>query len=156
MKFFLGKAIGPVLAPYDYKSNSGARSAKIHINIDDRKDNDPMSFYFNGGPYFEDMSQEGMSVLAWYEFDSKKLPAILYIKYGQVIMSEIVTESIKLASLLFFYIWKILGIFFTLLWLEWKKIKLSSSKESTTHIKYHVSNTNSFKWLHEYMKKKLT
>ena len=55
-----------------------------------------MSFYFNGGPYFEEISQEGMSVLAWYEFDSKKLPAILYIKYGQgnVILSGVHFEYI--------------------------------------------------------------
>lgn len=81
MKFFPGKAIGPVLAEYDYKSNSGARSANILVAMENLAG--PVNLFFNGGCYFEDAEHiDGVSVLAWYMLDDKKLPAIVTANYG--------------------------------------------------------------------------
>jgi len=59
LAFFSGIVRGPFLAPYDYKSESGARSANITWK-------DPLEFqkntlftvYYNGGGYFVDASRK--------------------------------------------------------------------------------------------------
>jgi len=94
LKFFPGKAIGPLLAPYDYESNKGARVATIAMNLGTSYHNLP--FFFDGGCFFEEaQSFPNVSVIGWYQTsESKKLPAILYIQHGKgrVILSGVHIE----------------------------------------------------------------
>ncbi len=70
LAFFPGKAIGPILAKYDYKSNSGARAIDIGKTV----------VYYNGGGYFENADKfNNVSILANYH---NKLPAIILVKIG--------------------------------------------------------------------------
>ncbi len=71
LAFFPGKSIGPVLAKYDYKNNSGARAADIG----------KATVYYNGGGYFENTSDfNNVSIIAKYKND---LSAIIHVKYGK-------------------------------------------------------------------------
>lgn len=112
LKFFPGKARGPLLAKYDYKSNSGARAASVNIsitNLDIKRaeiiHEKNINLFFNGGPYFENASSfPNVSILGYYnhspqlkenegknqeEFQEFKeefkanFPAIIYISYGK-------------------------------------------------------------------------
>ena len=74
LQFFPGKAIGPALAKYEYKNNSGARAANIKI------DNKNVRIYFNGGAYF-DNADKMTNILVIGTYDINK-PAIIYTKYG--------------------------------------------------------------------------
>lgn len=76
--FFRGKSIGPVLAPYDYKTQSGSRAAKIHVILDNPLD---VLVFYNGGGFFEDAEQySNTKVIGIYE---NNLPAIILVHYGK-------------------------------------------------------------------------
>lgn len=90
LSFFPGKAIGPVLAPYNYKNNSGARAALIKLNLPNNKS--LTHFYFNGGAYFQNAAAyPNVTVLGFYQTQNRLLPAILKINYGKgvVILSGV-------------------------------------------------------------------
>lgn len=83
LSFYDGKAIGPVLAPYDYLSNSGSRAAKVTFN------SKVASIYYNGGGYFEYAeSKPHTKVIGTY---ANHLPAIVSIQYqkGSVVLSGV-------------------------------------------------------------------
>lgn len=90
LTFFSGKAIGPILAKYNYKNQSSARSPKIKIELETIKE---ATVYYNGGGYFEKVENyPNIFVIGYYQLDHKKnLPAILHINYGQgnVILSGV-------------------------------------------------------------------
>lgn len=78
--FFKGKAIGPVLAPYDYASLKGVRAAAIRS-----AEQEPVSFYafFNGGPYFKDAATyERTKVWGYYQLPYSA-PAMISVDYGK-------------------------------------------------------------------------
>ncbi len=76
--FFPGSAIGPVLAKYHYKNNSGSRAARITLNTDHFKE---VIVYYNGGGYFERAQKyKNVSILGYYQ---NHLPAIISISYGK-------------------------------------------------------------------------
>lgn len=90
LSFFPGKAIGPVLAPYDYQSNSGARVAPIQLHLSSHIASTYL--YFNGGGYFKDAaSYPHTTVLGFYQTKNGQLPAIIKINYGKgvVILSGV-------------------------------------------------------------------
>jgi len=93
LSFFKGMAVGPTLAPYDYQSNQGARSAVLIGNGVLQALKQTYLTFFNGGCHFvfnEDCVDT--KVLAHYQFNYQ--PAILDIKVGQgrVILSGIHIE----------------------------------------------------------------
>lgn len=78
LSFFQGTVIGPVLAPYDYQSQRGARAANITLNLPHVKE---ASVYYNGGGYFEHTEKMPLThVIGRY---TNQLPAIIAIRYGQ-------------------------------------------------------------------------
>jgi biotin--protein ligase len=87
LAFFPGKAIGPILAPYDYRSESGARAASIQWGQVDGFFPIEMCFlvYYNGGCYFENANQyHSITVLAYYHtYDLLQKSAIIEAKVGQ-------------------------------------------------------------------------
>jgi biotin--protein ligase len=88
LEFFPGKAIGPILAPYDYNAPSGVRAADIKVEIGNYEAN--MHLFFEGGAYFKDAEHfSNVSVIGTYQ--EKNLPAIIYIKHGagHVILSGV-------------------------------------------------------------------
>lgn len=99
LQFFPGKAVGPLLAPYDYATNSGARAAAVyfHSAVPSWDSKKLVHLYFNGGPYFLDAENyKGVKVIGYYQIDSQKksLPAILKIEYGKgsVVLSGVHVE----------------------------------------------------------------
>ncbi|WP_339043947.1 BPL-N domain-containing protein [Cardinium endosymbiont of Tipula unca] len=56
LAFFPNKAIGPILAQYNYENNSGIRAACIRLVTDNEKGTKRLfrdiEVYYNGGPYF--------------------------------------------------------------------------------------------------------
>ncbi len=86
LAFFNGKSIGPVLAKYDYKTQSGARAAKIKITSSNLKE---ATIYYNGGGYFNNADKiKNVKVMGYY---SNQKPAIISIKYdkGYVVLSGV-------------------------------------------------------------------
>ena len=92
LSFFNGVVRGPVLAPYDYQSNSGARAAQITWK-------DPLGFqentsftvYYNGGGYFVGASTKNQTrVLASYDI-GEEVAAIVecQVGSGRVILSGV-------------------------------------------------------------------
>ncbi len=97
LKFFPSKAIGPALAKYDYKSNSGARAALLKIFVKNKIQSS--YFYSNGGGYFDTTNLnknqinksdlKSMKIIA--EYCEIKKPAIIFSKFGngKVILSMV-------------------------------------------------------------------
>jgi glutamine amidotransferase-like uncharacterized protein len=86
LKFFQGKAIGPILAPYDYKIQTGCRAAVLSTAFEDTPE---IAVYYNGGGFFENAEKfPHTEVIARYE---NKLPAIIKVDYGRgkVILSGV-------------------------------------------------------------------
>jgi glutamine amidotransferase-like uncharacterized protein len=86
LAFFEGKAIGPILAKYDYKTESGARAAKINITLSNIKE---ATVYYNGGGYFENGDNiKNTTVIGYY---TNQQPAIISINYakGHVVLSGV-------------------------------------------------------------------
>ena len=78
LAFFKGKAIGPILSKYDYKTESSARGAKINLTLNNLKE---ATVYYNGGGYFEDADKlKDTTVMGYY---TNQKPAIIYIKHGK-------------------------------------------------------------------------
>jgi glutamine amidotransferase-like uncharacterized protein len=78
LAFFPGKAIGPILAQYDYSSQRGARAAKISLKLNALK---ASKVYYNGGGYFESPEKyPNTTVLGRYQ---NGLSAIVYMSYGK-------------------------------------------------------------------------
>lgn len=78
LAFFGGSTIGPILAKYDYKSNSGTRAAKIKLELEQVKE---ANIYYNGGGYFKDATKyKDVVVLGYYE---NHLPAVIHILFGK-------------------------------------------------------------------------
>ncbi|MDF2577204.1 MAG: biotin-protein ligase [Chlamydiales bacterium] len=78
LSFFQGKAIGPILAPYDYKTHSSCRAAKISTIFSSV----PQTVvYYNGGGFFENVeSFSNTKVIATYE---NELPSIIAMTCGK-------------------------------------------------------------------------
>jgi biotin--protein ligase len=75
--FFRGSAIGPILAPYDYKTQSGSRAATINTTLPNVRET---TVFYNGGGFFENAEQyPNTKVIGTYDND---LPAIILINYG--------------------------------------------------------------------------
>lgn len=89
LAFFPGKAIGPILAKYDYKTNIGARAASIKVPAAKKE----VIAYYNGGSYFQNAdSYPNVEVIGYYNNSSPSLlPAIIKISYGKgkVILSGV-------------------------------------------------------------------
>lgn len=78
LRFFPGTVRGPNLAPYSYKSQSGARAAKLRW-----KEGDECFFYYNGGGYFVDAeSHQNVEILATYDEDFDRA-AIISCEVGK-------------------------------------------------------------------------
>lgn len=72
--FFNGSAIGPILCPYDYKTQSGSRVATIHTTLPNVT---KTIVFYNGGGFFENAEQySNTKVIGTYE---NNLPAIILI-----------------------------------------------------------------------------
>ncbi len=96
LSFFPGKAVGPTLATYDYKTNSGARAAVLQW---ESKTDFPFEkkfvVYYNGGCHFEDADQyKNVQVLANYASTAHPKAAIIEISVGKgrVILSGVHCE----------------------------------------------------------------
>lgn len=88
LSFFQGKAIGPILAEYDYSTNIGARVAYLKVDLDGVNKLSAYTYY-NGGGYFEDADNyDNVWVIARYE---NNLPAIIHVSYGlgNVVLSAV-------------------------------------------------------------------
>jgi len=97
LSFFPGKAIGPTLADYDYKSASGARAAEIRWDslTGSIPKNKNFLVYYNGGGHFENVSlYKNVTTLAWYGSSSKNKAAIVEVSVGKgkVILSGVHCE----------------------------------------------------------------
>ena len=93
LNFFPGIAKGPALAPYDYKSNSGSRAARILVSNGGLKEKAVV--YFNGGPEFiADPNSQNFKIIARYEDLPENPPAIVEISVGSgaVILSGVHLE----------------------------------------------------------------
>lgn len=78
LQLFKGKAIGPILAPYDYRSYRGARAANLNTSFSSF--HNPCVFY-NGGGYFENAAAcPNTQVIASYQ---NGLPAVIKTPYGK-------------------------------------------------------------------------
>jgi len=90
LSFFPGIVRGPMLAPYDYATNSGCRAAKVKWCGDATF----YTTYFNGGGYFVDAGRNpNVTVLANY-CEGNDLPAIIECKVrsGKAILSGVHIE----------------------------------------------------------------
>lgn len=87
LQFFPGVVRGPVLAPYDYKTDSGARAAYIQWG------KRIIRLYFNGGGCFVDADKmPNISVLANYKMeDNTQRPAVIEATsgLGKVVLSGV-------------------------------------------------------------------
>ncbi|MEM6879522.1 MAG: BPL-N domain-containing protein [Bacteroidota bacterium] len=88
LRFFPGKVIGPILAPYDDATNKGARVASLRIDWQPLiKQSIPgtIPVYYNGGGYFEAAeAYKNVEILGSYQLENDRLlPAILKMKYKQ-------------------------------------------------------------------------
>ncbi len=86
LRFFPGKAIGPVLAPYQYDIPSGSRAAMIYTNSLHIK---KTLLFYNGGGFFENASKyPNTQIIGTY---ANHLPAIILIHHakGKVLLSGV-------------------------------------------------------------------
>lgn len=95
LSFFPGIVRGPILAPYDYGSESGARAAKItwQAPIGFHK-NTSFTVYYNGGGYFVDANTKNQTnILASYDSEGE-IAAIVecLVGSGRVILSGVHIE----------------------------------------------------------------
>ncbi|WP_068466791.1 BPL-N domain-containing protein [Candidatus Protochlamydia phocaeensis] len=84
LAFFPGSAKGPVLAPYDYLSESGARAAQVTWAVEEAfPKGERFTIFYNGGCYFvEAPAYKDVSILAFYDLE-ETLPAIIQCRIGQ-------------------------------------------------------------------------
>jgi biotin--protein ligase len=92
LALFPGVVRGPVLAPYDYFSQSGARAAQLIWSAEEGfVKGELFTVFYNGGGYFVGASGcQDTSVLAFYD-TQRSLPAIIQCQVGQgtVILSGV-------------------------------------------------------------------
>lgn len=95
LAFFPNKAIGPILAKYNYNNNSGSRAARIRL-VTNKKTSSlfkDIAIYYNGGPYFNaPQLYNNVKALAYYQISKcEHLAAIIKIKKekGTVILSGV-------------------------------------------------------------------
>ena len=83
LAFFPGTVSGPILAPYDYLTNSGARVAKLRWNVTEQFSRGTLltMFYNGGGTFVHAEKYPGITVLAYY--DACCSPAIIECTIGQ-------------------------------------------------------------------------
>jgi biotin--protein ligase len=83
LRFFPGTEIGPALAPYDYKSNSGARVPVLRLDPRVSTGIHKLPAFVNGGGYFKRATAYSkVSVLAWYPGPEGRA-AIVKIRVGK-------------------------------------------------------------------------
>ncbi len=90
LAFFPGSVCGPILAPYVYNSDEGARIADVSW-----VDSNLYNVYFNGGGYFVDAHQyHNVTVLAKYTNSEFEQAAIVecYVGQGKAILTGIHPE----------------------------------------------------------------
>lgn len=91
LSFFPGVVRGPILAPYNYNNESGARAAKITWkNSNTSKESDCL-VYYNGGGFFVDAYKKvNCNIIATYNTKEEEA-AIIECKVGQgkVILSGV-------------------------------------------------------------------
>lgn len=86
LQFFEGKAVGPILAPYDYRTNSGSRAAQLFTVF---KEVPQTEVYYNGGGFFESPERfSNTRVLATYDNGLAAMVSIHYGK-GRVVLSGV-------------------------------------------------------------------
>ncbi|MCA9506953.1 MAG: hypothetical protein KC505_00850 [Myxococcales bacterium] len=85
LAFFPGTVIGPVLADYDYYSESGARAARIKwIGVGESLYERKATLYYNGGGYFAQANEyPKTSVIATYEGVHNNPAAIIEVLVAQ-------------------------------------------------------------------------
>jgi biotin--protein ligase len=92
LSFFPGIVRGPILSPYEYKSESGSKAAKISWQGSSGFERgSTFTVYCNGGGYFVDASaKENTNVLASYDVEGR-LAAIVecQVGRGKVILSGV-------------------------------------------------------------------
>lgn len=83
LSFFPGIVRGPILAPYDYLSNSGAVAAKLQwADSKGLQAGEEVAVFYNGGGYFVDASKHSqITTLAYYD-EGYSLPAIIECSVG--------------------------------------------------------------------------
>lgn len=83
LSFFPGIVRGPILAPYKYQSEKGARAAKIFCSsLIPFEGNANILVYYNGGGYFVDASKKDkVTVLASYDI-GEEFAAIVECRVG--------------------------------------------------------------------------
>ncbi len=84
LAFFPGIVKGPVLAPYDYLSQKGARAAQLTwVASKEFKEDERFTVFYNGGGYFVEAANfPNTSILAYYD-EEKKLPGIIQCRIGK-------------------------------------------------------------------------
>lgn len=92
LAFFKGRVSGPILAPYDYESNSGARAAQIYWNgLKPPFKKNPLTVFYAGGGYFVDAHKTPHThVLAHYSLGAQ-FPCLVecQIKSGIALLSNV-------------------------------------------------------------------
>jgi len=97
LAFFPGRAVGPTLAKYDYKTNSGARAVEVQWNVANSSFPVGKKFlvYYNGGGHFENAKKyKAVKILAKYPSLVGEKAAIIEIPVGKgkVILSGVHCE----------------------------------------------------------------
>lgn len=126
LSFFPGIVRGPYLPPYDPKSKTLNKSAKIFL--EGAQQNDSFRVYYEGGGYFlHPEKYTGVSVLASYDA-AKKFPAIVecVVGKGKAILTGVHLEySPKLLDKSEFFLEKVIP-------------KLCKHNEKRTHLLTHL------------------
>lgn len=92
LSFFPGTVRGPILADYDYKSESGARAAKVMLNSSSPlQDAFHFTVYYNGGGYFVDANKKNnTTILACYDTEGQEAAIIeCQVGSGKAILSGV-------------------------------------------------------------------
>lgn len=96
LSFFPGTAVGPTLATYDYKTNSGARAALLQWELqEDLPFKKKFLVYYNGGCHFENAHRyKNVAILGNYNTTTGPKAAIIQILVGKgrVILSGVHCE----------------------------------------------------------------
>ncbi len=90
--FFPGIVRGPTLAPYDYKSESGARAAKVMWrDFFQFQENSHFTVYYNGGGSFVDAkTKNNTTILACYDTEGQETAIIeCQVGSGKAILSGV-------------------------------------------------------------------